>query len=480
MLKVEIGDSYLPLLDGTLDDCRFVLSEGPRGTAKTRAYLTIILCRALAWPGSRFGLFRSTRTRLTESVLVTLEQQVFPAFGMAVPGGAGRENRHSYPLPNGSTIIPIGMDDYQRSQSVELAGAYVAEGVEIPQRMDVEALAGAMRQAGVPFHQCLIDCNPGPPGHWLNQAAEPVPKHWRRVTCLADYQRLLDHARRPPPAGFWKRIVTRHQDNPGYFDAQKWDWTEAGRKYLDTLGNLTGHLRRRWLDGDWVSAEGTVYPEFDEDKHVVDPFPIPQTWPHFLFYDPGYDHPTAILWVAVGPNGCYYVVDEIYQGGLGVEAHAADVMKHNRANPGRHMLRYYGDPQHAFNETAQSPESIAVQFKKKTGLNLVPWPRMSEKGAKEASVNAVRRRLIGWPPQGKPNDPAQPMLKVFRTCRNTIGEFQRWSYKRMADGQLPAGDDQFEDRDNHAMDCLCGAAALNLRFNQQGIIVIDPDKPHGV
>src|SRR5687767_12938478 len=130
MRQILLSDNYLPLVDWRVKD-GFVLVEGRRGTGKTRAILSTLLLRALAYPGSRWLLARSTRTRLTESVLVTLEEQVFPSFGMSVPGGAGRENRHAYHLPNGSQLIPIGLDDYQRSQSVETAGIYVAEAVEI-------------------------------------------------------------------------------------------------------------------------------------------------------------------------------------------------------------------------------------------------------------------------------------------------------------------------------------------------------------
>lgn len=31
---------------------------------------------------------------------------------------------------------------------------------------------------------------------------------------------------------------------------------------------------------------------------------------------------TAILWIAVAPNDCYYVIDEIYQGETSVAQHA--------------------------------------------------------------------------------------------------------------------------------------------------------------
>jgi phage terminase large subunit len=457
---IDIGDCYLPLVAGAHRG-RFIMIEGPRGTGKTRAILSLLLLYAITNPGARIILIRSTRTRLSQSVLVTLEQQVFPSFGMAVPGGAGTDNRHEYKLPNGSVIIPIGMDDIQRLQSVEAAQIYVAEAVEIPTRSEVESIAGALRQAGMPHHRCYVDCNPGAPGHWLNQAAEPLPKGFRRCKSREDYDRISDHNWAPAKDGYWKRIITRHEDNPAYFDVSTWTWTKAGLEYVgDVLGTLTGHLGRRWKDGEWVAAEGTVFPEFDEDRHVIAEFRIPDgtrpgenAWPQYVFVDPGYDHPCAILWFAVGPNGCYYLIDELYRGGLSIGQHAKDI---HAKNAGRTVLRYFGDPQHAFSQTAQSPESIAEQFRK-CGIPMSPWPRSLDK---EAMVSKVRERLLA------------DRLKVFPGCRNTINEFQSWSYKRDAKGLVPKGDDAFEDANNHAMDCVCGAVDLNLGFDARPIKVV--------
>jgi hypothetical protein len=451
---VKIGRSFKALARGEIRD-KFVLAEGPRGTAKTRSELSIILGRALAWNNTRWVLARSTRTRLSQSVLVTLEQQVFPAFGMDVPGGAGTANRVEYKLPNGSVLVPLGLDDYQRSQSAEFMGGLLAEAVELPLMDDALALAGSLRQAPTgpgQFHQLMVDCNPGPPGHWVNQIAEPIPKHWRRVNSKADYKRLLAHNAQPAAPGFWKRLVTRHQDNPGYFSIKGWEWTELGQEYLATLGHLRGHLRRRWLDGDWVAAEGTVYPEFDEDLHVIDPSRVIMKWPMVVGWDPGYDHPTAILWFAPGPDGTLYIVDEIYEGGKGVAQHCASI--HHR-NAGRTVRGYYGDPQHAFSETAQSPESIAAQARKH-GIIMGPWPRTGQK--EETMVEAVRELL------------RTRKLKVFRTCTNTINEFQSWSYKRTAKGEVPDGEDKFEDKNNHAMDVVKGVVATNPRWGTSGMI----------
>ncbi len=83
---ISIGPAYLPLLDDSPErQPPVVLVEGNRGSAKTRSILTILILRALRWPKSRWALWRSSRSRLTETVLETLETQVLPLFAMSVP-----------------------------------------------------------------------------------------------------------------------------------------------------------------------------------------------------------------------------------------------------------------------------------------------------------------------------------------------------------------------------------------------------------
>lgn len=440
---VTLSRAYQSLVPGGANDGqRFVLVEGPRGTGKTRAVLSLMAMRVLATPGMRVLLARSTRTRLSQSVLETLEQQVLPALGLPVPGGDA-ENRRVYRFPGGGAMVPLGLDDQERTQSVEVGGVYLAEATELPRREDALALAASLRQRGIANPQIVMDANPVHPGHWLNQWAEPVAPELRRVVTREDYLRLQRHNDAPAPAGHIKRIITRHQDNPAYWDAERWCPRPEGAEYTTTLEHYTGHQRRRWLDGDWVSAEGAVFREFDELRHVIRRFDVPPDWPWWVGVDPGYDHPCAVLWLTAAPNGTIYVADELYRGGLPISRHAQDI--HAR-NTGRTVRAYLADPQHAFSRTAQSPRTIAEQFGDH-GLTFQGWPRSSDV---HAMVEAVRRKLI----DGK--------LRFFDSCTETIREMQSWSYKRRADGSLPAGDDAYEDRDNHAIDVLKGLVAHGL------------------
>lgn len=460
---LNVGDSYLPMFKN-VHRGKFIMFEGPRGTSKTTAILEYLVASALENAGIRILLARSTRTRLTQSVLVTLEQQVFPRFGMDVPGGRQREGRSEYKLFNGSTIVTMGLDDPLRSTSAEYGLIYVAEAIEIPKREHVEVLAGSLRQARMPnwnpdfVHHCFVDCNPGPPRHWLNaEACESVDPSLRFVSSLDDYRKVVAHNWEPvtqidPKTGLpkWKRIITRHQDNPYYFDVRNWKYTPAGYDYVQqTLAGLSGHLRARWLNGIWAAAEGIVFPEFMEEVHVVDDFDFPtMDWYSVVGVDPGYDHPCAVLWIGHAENGTLYIFDELYLTQKGVPEVADLIKRKNNAN--NYMIRRnLADPQHAFRKTMDSPTPIASQFKN-NGLTFSPWPRSTDK---EAMVENFRERLVN------------KKVKILRRCVNTIGELQSWAFKRNTKGEQLHGDDQYEDANNHAIDVVLGVNAMKLKWD---------------
>lgn len=430
-----------------------VLVEGRAGTSKTTGILTKIIDLCDGYPGSRHLVCRQTRASCTESVMVTLERLLQDSHPHIVGSGAARENRHSYTWHNGSTIVLGGLDQPERLFSTEWDTVYVAEATETTEDA-WEKFGRAMRNNRVPYQQRIADCNPSAPGHWLNKRATGAPDYLRDANTPQTYDRLqrFNYGNQD---GRMQRLISVHQDNPGYWSMEPWGWTDTGRQYvLGQLATLTGHRKARLFDGRWKAAEGTVFPEFDDARHVIHPFAVPLDWPQFVGIDPGYDHPCAILWVAVAPNGCFYIVDELYRGGLSVSRHAADI---RARNPGRTVLRYYADPQHAFSQTAQSPKSIASQFKE-AGISVSPWPRSTDK---ESMVEAVRKRLEG------------DRLKIFATCPNTITEFQTWSYKRTARGEVPSGDDAYEDANNHALDVVCGLVALNLKYGGNQVRVLE-------
>lgn len=463
--SVTIGQAYLPLLTSLRrQDHKIIFLDGQRGTGKTRGILSCILLLALQYPGTRWALWRSSRTRLTDTVLYTLETQVFPAFGIAVPGAAGAVNRSHYNLANGSSLIPVGLDDIYRSTSAEFAGGYLNEGIEISTQREVESLIGSLRQEGCDVNQLFIDANPGPPNHWLNRKAEDVPADVRALPKIkADYDQIQAWNRKPAkdPVNRWKRIICGWEDNPGYWDADRWCWRPKGENYVQGLSGLSGAMRRQWYGREWCMAEGSVFPMFDERVHVVDDFEPPADWPWFIGWDPGFAHKAGIPWITIAPNDDIYVGDEIYEAGCSVQ----ELVEKIRGRKGRRMVRQqWGDPHEFFSNRAQG-KSLNSQVKALGMKSFNPWANQPKQAMvavlADLLMNTVRSRE------------GTRKIYVMRRCMGVIAEFQSWEFKKNAKGELLNGDDAYVDANNDLMDPIIGMVNMqSLRYGSVGGITV--------
>ncbi len=77
--------------------------------------------------------------------------------------------------------------------------------------------------------------------------------------------------------------------------------------------------------GRFKSASGLVYPEFDENVHVVEPFYIPKEWYDNISIDPGLNNPLSAHWYAVDYDGNVYVIAEHFEAGKDVFYHSEKI-----------------------------------------------------------------------------------------------------------------------------------------------------------
>jgi phage terminase large subunit len=188
-----------------------------------------------------------------ESVLQLFEDDVLPD-GHYSLGGVQRERRVSYTFNNGSKIVVAGLDTATRLMSAQYDIVAIFESTEI-EESDYEMLATRLRNNKTPYKQLLMDCNPDSPNHWL-------------------YRLALE--------GKLQYLKSQHEDNPS-----------LTRDYLDRLSRLTGHRRERLYVGNWVSAEGAVYPDFN--KCVIAPLPYIPEGRKYGGIDFGWSDPTACV-----------------------------------------------------------------------------------------------------------------------------------------------------------------------------------------
>lgn len=459
-----LGPAYRALLKSPEP---WVMVEGPRGTGKTVAILTMLVELARQHPGCRIALIRRYRADLTKSVLPSLEEEVFPTFGMTTPPGGflQRSNRAEYLIGDpASRIVPIGLDSDGAGSLLSTAWsfAYAAEATEIPYELLIK-LDGAMRWTRSPTRptlppraQIIVDCNPTNPDHPLNLRAEDCADSLRMVRNRADYDRLQEYNNRRAvdPVKRWKRIITRIQDNPGFWDFAKWEYTPAGATYMnERMAGYTGYIKARWVDGLWKQPAGVVFPEYDSDIHIIPDFEPLADWPIVVAADPGFGT-TCFLWITIAPDNSMLVFDEIYGGGKAFRLHCIEALKRN-ADKGRNVLRWLGDPNEIMSDRAQGV-SCAAQARE-LGIRFLKWP--ADKGsAFDAGVEAVRNALNAKPGNGM-------YLRICRRCKGLQSNFGSWSFKKNRSGEVAEGADKYTEQDDHALDPLRGT--IQSRFLQK-------------
>lgn len=278
--------------------------SGPAGTGKSLTCLLRLHYICSHVPGVRALIVRKTRESLTESALVTFEQEVVPADHPILASGGQRRLRQSYRYPNGSEIVVGGLDKPGKIMSTQYDLAYVQEAIELREE-DWDALSSRMRHGRLSYQQVFGDTNPDAPGHWL-------------------YQRCQ--------SGRCWMAHSRHQDNPRWHDGT--NWTPEGLTYLARLGALTGPRHDRLGKGLWVQAEGVVYDDWRPHLHLIDrrqsvfhgPDDPPYEWPRRWAIDFGYTHPFVCLLAAIDPDGRAYIYRQVYHTRRLVEDHAARLL----------------------------------------------------------------------------------------------------------------------------------------------------------
>jgi phage terminase large subunit len=407
-----------------------ILLDGPAGTGKTRGILEKIVLCLLKYPGARGLICRKTRASMTESVLSTLER-VIPDNPKLYPQTKDilRRVRQNYEFPNGSTLIVAGLDNIDRIMSTDYDIVGVFEATEILEKEWEMLLTRIGRTGGLmPYAQAIADCNPSAPNHWLNKRAD---------RCM-------------------KRLLSRHEDNPLWFDHKTNMWTQQGKVYIDQiLSRLSGARLQRLKFGRWVAAEGVVYEGYDAAIHLIDK--MPEGWIHWRkirSIDFGFSNPFVCQWWAIDNDGRMYLYRQIYFSNVLVEDHARQIMQLTGAEiiedtlcdhdlEDRMTLEKYG----VLTSPAYKPIEIGIQ-----GVA----SRLRPAGDGKPRLFIVRDSLVE----------VDQALKDKALPTSTQEEFDAYLRPTPKDHQnikeLPV------DKDNHGMDTLRYAVAYldDLAFQQ--------------
>jgi hypothetical protein len=257
------------------------LLHGPAETGKTIAALYKLHVCACKYPKASIVIARKTLSSAIGTVLQTFINKVLDkAAPVEIYGGSKPE---WFDYKNGSRIWVAGLDKSSKILSAEHDIIYVNQAEELILD-DWETLTTRTtgRAGNMPYSQTIGDVNPSYPGHWIYH--------------------------RPSLRLFY----SVHIDNPTLYDGNG-NITEQGRRTMAVLEALTGARRLRLLEGKPAQAEGVIYDEWDESRHLVYADKKPELVRFVGAQDWGYNHPGVLGVWGLNNDGDMYLTAQIFR-----------------------------------------------------------------------------------------------------------------------------------------------------------------------
>ena len=375
-----------------------VLGLGTRGTGKSLMLRMDAFMRCLAVPNFRALILRRSMPELRRSHLTDIERE------MKQVGGYFHKTTSTAVFENGSTIV-FGHVEDEAAVLNYLSSQYGFIGFDelstftLLQFLQIGGSARAPESA--PYTAVVrAGSNPlGPGAGWM--------KKWF-ITNQVDYNLYPDYH----PDDFVTLRSTLNDNT--YLDV---------KTYRARLSNLPDHIRRAWLDGEFVEF-GTYFSDFTPTKdsapwHLIETLPtvkgesfLNQPWINiYRAIDWGFSpDPAVCLWIASLPNGRAIVFKEQ----TWYTTTAADVAKDIvRTSRGMRIVDSYSDPT-MFTMSGHTGVSIGDYFES----NGVPLTSsVNDRAAIGMAIHEYLNTVIDQ----------EPKLQILRDCTNlvnTIPEMQ--------------------------------------------------------
>lgn len=167
-----------------------------------------------------------------------------------------------------------------------------------------------------------------------------------------------------------------------------------------------------------------IYSMFDRKIHVVDPFDIPYwgDWEIYRGIDFGYGiAPTVCLWIAVSPEGKWYVIDEYYETKDTSDYHCGVILAQSANYPS--SMATYGDPANPQLMQEWAKKGVYVTAASREGnTNLTEWVK--------TGIGIIQEKMkISVVDQ-------KPSFFVFKHCEQFIKELEAYRWKEEKDSTI--------------------------------------------
>lgn len=262
MTAIEPLAGKAKLATAVPEGCTLVMFDGAVRSSKTVSSLLMWLDYLMRGPKGALAIVGRTETSAINNVVLPLQEmlgvsRVTLNRGLGIVTILGREHRL------------FGANDaaaYTKIQGSTLAGAYVDEGAVI-----AESFYNMLRsRLSVPGAMLYLTCNPEGPRHWLKRGwLDKAEWHLDRHGKLHHYQEWGEDGKRLH-LPIWRVTFVLDdnaylaQHNPDFVRDLKASWPPGSVFY------------RRYIDSEWVSAEGSVYGMWDERRMTFDPDLLPR------------------------------------------------------------------------------------------------------------------------------------------------------------------------------------------------------------
>jgi hypothetical protein len=386
---------FLELPDENID----VLYGGAAGGSKSTSLLLYALRACTRYPGLQAFWFRRTFPELQQSVLRMLARY---QYGKPL-GCRWNESKFELQWQSGSILTFGHAKNVQEASallSAEINLLLIDERTTLPPPV-VDLLYSRVRSgvAGVPCLGIRSATNPGEIGH---------------ARVKADYVEATGHGEHEIPSD-------KHGRRRIFLQARAVDTPQLGEEYRRSLEGLPEKFRKAYLEGDWNTFAGQMFPELSWDRHVIAPFTIPETWRKYVGVDWGFTNPWGVGWFAVDPDGRVILYRELYLREVG-EAEQAKMILAAEADDEHIAVRWADDAMWAVRGDRDTAAPIS-QIYAQNGVHLTPAGKGP--GSRVAGWQRIHTYLAeapACPPHRAAGQETCPMFHAFSTCPNWFDE----------------------------------------------------------
>ena len=354
-----------------------VLFGGAAGGGKSYGQMVDAFLVAITYPGSKQLVLRRTFAELDKSLIRT-SLALYPREIYTF-----NSSSHTGRFKNGSVIdfgYCAGENDVYQYQSAEYDVIRFDELTHFTEAQYLYLISRVRGANGYP-KQIKSSTNPGGVGH-----------SWVKA-------RFIDPA--VPESSFLGEDGMKRIFIPSLLSDNKF-LADGDPDYEKRLLALPERERKALLYGDWNIFDGQYFSEFRRERHVIEPFEIPDGWRKYRTIDYGLDR-LVCLWIAVSPERKAYVYREYCASDLPISASARAITERTPRGEDVYATLAPPDLWSRSQETGRTKASIFSEF----GVNLVKTSNDRETG-----WLAIKELLC--------DTGTGPRLQIFSTCTEII------------------------------------------------------------